>query len=670
MRSAKFRWLSAAVLVVLGVFAARSVMAFCAPSARSIFPASGIVGTSFGATVTGSGLTGATATVFGEPGVTANVQGTTDTTVNLNMIVDATAAPGERIIGLATAEGVVSVNFTVNAAGGPIITGIAPAAIATQGFPINFALTGQNLSGLSATNFTVSGLGVTVNSATPTGGGTGLDLSLAVAADADIGTHALVLTSPLGGAALQLYVQRPAPVVTAVSPAAGEIGTVVPVTITGSHLTGAALIITSGSGGNAGVTISNIAYPDDSTLTATLTIANTLNPETEPRQLILTSESGQVTAEFFVVAATRPSITTIRPAAGSPNQVVPVTIRGLNFTGPDITVATASANISVGNLVIVNDETATLDVTVGAGAVLNSDNTITVSSANGTANATFRVVDVGKPYYSKVRPPFANRGTQTAIVLDGVNLLNTTGITFNPASGIVVSNVQGIDANTARAILTVSPTASIGNRDLTVTTTTGTYSTNQSFRLNIPGQVPTISGVSPDTVNPNTITAITVTGSGFEGAGVSVGGAGATVSNIVVDATFTSITFDLTLAAGAAAENRPLIVVTENGTASCGVLSTAVIELSSPQLARTGSVFTALTPGYRLFVFQFSMNERFDDGPRTYVVQSATPGLTLTQLQDDGIRRATRDLPFGYVRVMGVGVTNQIGTSETHRFRR
>lgn len=670
MRSASSRWLLAAVLVALGFAAARTVWAFCAPSARSIFPASGIVGTSFGATVTGTGLTGATVTVFGEPGVTADVQGTTDTTASLNLTIDATAAPGERIIGLATAQGVVSVNFTVNPAGGPIVTGIAPAAIATQGFPILLSLTGQNLSGIAATNVTVSGLGVTVNSATPTGGGTGLDVSLAVAADADIGTHAMVITTPLGGAALQLYVQRPAPVVTVVSPAAGEIGTTVPLTITGSHLTGAALIISSGSGGNGGVAISDIAYPDDSTLTATLTISNTLTAETEPRQLILTSESGQVTAEFFVVAATKPTVTTIRPAAGERNQVVPVTLHGLNFTSPDITVSTLSLDIGVSNLVIVDDETATVNVTVGAAALLNTNNTITVSSANGTANATFRVIDAGKPFFSKVRPPFANRGTQTAIVLDGVNLLNTTGVSFNPASGIVVSNVQGIDANTARAILTVSATASIGNRDLTLTTTAGTYSTNQAFRINIPGQVPAITEVTPDSVDPGTTTQITVTGSGFEGAGVSVGGAGATVANIVVDPTFTSLTFDLTLSSGAAAENRPLIVVTENGTASCGVLSTAVIELSAPQLARTGSVFQALTPGYRLFVFQFSMNERFDDGVRTYVVQSPAPTLTLTHLEDEGIRRATRDLPFGYVRVMGVGVTNQVGTSETHRFRR
>jgi hypothetical protein len=646
------------------------VWAFCAPSARSIFPTSGIVGTTVGATVSGTGLTGATVIVFGEPGVTAAVQTTSDTSVSLNLTIDPAAALGERILSLSTSEGTVSVNFTVNPAGGPIVTGIAPVAVATQGFPINFALTGQNLTGISATNVTVSGLGVTVDSATPTGGGTGLDVALTVAADADVGTHAIVITTPLGGAVLSLYVQRPAPVVATVSPGAGEIGTVVPLTITGSHLTGAALVITEGASGAGGVAISNVATPDDSTLTATLTVGN-IAAETEPRLLIVTTESGQVTAEFFVVAADVPSITSARPVAGSPGQTVNVTLHGLNLTGATLSTP-ADPNFSLANPVIVDDETATVDVVIGAGAGTNTNHTITVTAPVGgaTDTATFRVIAVGAPFFSAIRPPFADRGTTVAVVVDGVNLLNTTGFTLSPSSGITVSNVQGIDAFTARAILSLTPTASIGNRDVTVTTTTGTFKVDQSFRVNNPGQSPTITAISPDSIDPGTTTAITVTGTGFEGAGVTVGGAGATVTNIVVDPAFTSLTFDLTLAAGAAAENRPLIVVTPIGSASCGLLSTAELVLRSPPLARTGSVFEVTTPGFRFFVFEFSLNERFDDGPRTYLVSTLTPSLTLSRLDDENIRRATRDLPFGYVRVQGISVTNQIGRSETFRFRR
>jgi hypothetical protein len=143
------------------------------------------------------------------------------------------------------------------------------------------------------------------------------------------------------------------------------------------------------------------------------------------------------------------------------------------------------------------------------------------------------------------------------------------------------------------------------------------------------------------------------------------------VSNIVVDATGTIITFDLTLAPDAPAETRSLIVVTENGIAVCGIMSSvAKPVLLAAKLVKTGSVFQVLSTGFRLFVFEFSINENFVPGPRTYAAASAGPMLVLTQLQAENVGRAVRDLPFGYVRVRGVTTTNQIGISDPYRFRR
>jgi hypothetical protein len=199
----------------------------------------------------------------------------------------------------------------------------------------------------------------------------------------------------------------------------------------------------------------------------------------------------------------------------------------------------------------------------------------------------------------------------------------------------------------------------------------GSFTKNASFRVNVPGQVPVITDVDPHQVDPGTTTPITVTGSGFEGAGVLVTGAGVTVSNVVVDPTGTIITFDLTIAADAPAESRQLIVVTENGIATCGILSNvAAPELLSAKLVKTGSVFNVTSSGFRLYVFEFSINTSFEEGLRTYAVSATAPMLILTRLQAENIGRAVRDLPFGYVRVTGVTTTNQFGVSEPYRFRR
>jgi hypothetical protein len=680
MHARAVRSVALAVLAVL--LPSRLAAALCAPSVQGIFPASGIVGTSVQATVPGTGLAGATAGVFGEPGLTVTVQNAADTAVSLQLQIDAAAAPGERIVSLTTPAGTVAVSFTVNPVGGPIVADVTPPAVATQGFGLDLAITGQNLAALSAANVTVSGAGITVAGATAAPDGTLFDVSLDVAADASLGTQALVIASSAGGALLQLLVQRPAPVVSDVSPAAGEVGATVPLTITGTNLTGAALVITSGAGNQGGIVVSDTASSaDGTTLTATLTIDAGLSPEPEPRLLIVTTESGQTTTEFFVVAPDVPTLTSIRPGAGEPGETVTVTLRGLNLTGaaPDA----APADLTFGAFSAVDDETLTLEVTVDPGAVVDADCTdgvtpvqrlLSVTTAQGTDTIPFHLVPAGCPFVSALRPPFGNRGASFAIYLDGVNLSTVvpgTGVDIDH-NAIVESNAEAIDDQTVRAIFDIGPNANAGaNRAVTVTTASGFYTMDAAFRVNVPGQLPTITDVSPHVVDPGTTTAMTITGSNFDGAGVVVSGPGATVSNVVVDPTGTIITFDLTLAPDAPAETRLVIVVTENGIATCGILSSAAKpELRAAELVKTGSVFEVLTAGFRLFLLEFSLNDQFVAGPRTYTVASSTPLVVLTQLQAENVGRAVRDLHFGFVRVRAVTTTNQIGTSDPYRFRR
>jgi len=673
MRSRGLLRTVALALVASVLLTARLAGALCAPSAEGIFPASGIVGTTVDAVVPGMGLAGATASVFGSEGVAVAVQNAADTQVNLQLVIEPAALPGERIITLETPGGSVSVNFTVNPAGGPIVADVSPTLILTQGFPLDLVITGQNLAGLDLTSVTVSGTGITVLAVTPNVDGTQLDVSLDVAIDATLGTQALVIASPLGGAVLQLSVRRPAPVVTDLSPGAGEVGTVVPITITGSYLTGSALIVTSGDSGQGGVTVSDVATPDDSTLTATLTIDAGLVPESEPRLLILTNESGQTTVEFYIVAPTVPTLTVIRPGAGEPGETVAVTLEGLNLTGAIVSSATPLL-VSVANVVVVDDETITVDVTVDPLAVAGLDHLLIATVGLASDSLPFRIVAPGQPFIGRVSPPFGNRGTTMALFLDGVNLGTTIAGSGVDLSGpkILESNALAIDDQTVRALLELDPTASVGYRDVTVTTAApGSFTKNASFRVNVPGQVPIITDVDPHQVDPGTTTPITVTGSGFEGGGVLVTGAGVTVSNVVVDPTGTIITFDLTIAPDAPAESRQLIVVTENGIATCGILSNvAAPELLSAKLVKTGSVFNVTSSGFRLYVFEFSINTNFEEGLRTYAVSTTTPMLILTRLQAENIGRAVRDLPFGYVRVTGVTTTNQFGVSEPYRFRR
>jgi hypothetical protein len=656
----------AGVLAVLALPAVAS--ALCAPTARGIFPASGIVGTQVDATVEGESLAGATVTVFGEPGLTAATQSTSDLAVALRLVIDAAAAPGERIIVLQTAGGSVAVSFTVNPAGGPIVADVSPPLVATQGLPLDVMVTGANLAGVTPAGVTVSGTGIAVTAAAAAPDGTSLLLTFGVDAAADPGTHAVTISNGVGSVLLTLYVRRPAPVVSRVSPAAGEVGTSVPIAITGTGLTGAALVITG-----TGATIGNVTTPDDTTLTATLTIDPAApTSTTEARLLIVTTESGQTTIEFFVVPAGVPSVTGILPGAGEPGETVPVTLRGLNLTGGDVSETSTALN-NLQNERVVDDETITLEVVIAPGAPVDTDHTLTVTTGAGSAGVTFRVIPIGAPFFNAARPPFGNRGTIVTVRLDGVNLGTVVPGTGVALSGpkITESNALALDASTVQATLDIDPTASVGYRDVTLTTASGSFTRPAGFRVHPPGLLPAITDVTPTLVEPGTTTPIKVTGSNFEGGAALVTGPGATVANVAVDPTGTMMTFDLTLAPDAPAEVRSVIVVTENGLARCAIASDAPEPpLVAAKLVKPGALFTVASTAFRLFVFEFSVNDLFAPGLRTVGIPDPDGSLALDRQDTVAIELAFRDARRGFVRVRVVTATNFVALSTGRAIRR
>src|SRR5678815_6155602 len=115
-----------------------------------------------------------------------------------------------------------------------------------------------------------------------------------------------------------------------------------------------------------------------------------------------------------------------------------------------------------------------------------------IRDSDGSDSIAFRVVAAGMPFISAVRPPFGNRGTTFAFFCDGVNLSTVIPGTGVDLSGpkITESNAAALDDYTVRAILDLDITASVGDRDATITTDAGSFTKDSAFRVNIPGQVP------------------------------------------------------------------------------------------------------------------------------------------------------------------------------------
>jgi hypothetical protein len=152
---------------------------------------------------------------------------------------------------------------------------------------------------------------------------------------------------------------------------------------------------------------------------------------------------------------------------------------------------------------------------------------------------------------------------------------------------------------------------------------------------------------------------------------VLVTGPGVTVTNVVVDPGGTTITFDLTVAADAPAEIRAVIVVTPSGIARCNI-ATAAPEppLVAAKLVKTGALFTVSSSAFRLFVFEFSINDLFTPGVRTCGIPDPDGQLTLARPDTAAIEQAFRDAHRGFVRVRAVTPTNFIAVSTGQAIRR
>src|SRR5882762_760981 len=188
--------------------------------------------------------------------------------------------------------------------------------------------------------------------------------------------------------AVEFQAAAPAPALTSIAPASGVQGTAVPVTLTGTNLTGATAVNVSGTL----VTVSNIVVVSGTSVTATFTIASTA--ALGARTVSVTTPGGTSnTVTFTVVAPTpTPTLTSISPASGARGTLLlPVTLTGTNLTGATA-VSVPGGGITVSGLTVVNATTIRANFSIAATAALGA-RAVSVTTPGGTSNTvTFTVV--------------------------------------------------------------------------------------------------------------------------------------------------------------------------------------------------------------------------------------------------------------------------------------
>lgn len=527
-----------------------------APTLASLSPTAGARATTVSVTLTGTDLSFPLSLSLSGTGITvAEMSSTADgTTLAADFIIAADAPLGDREVSVRTRGGTSAPQtFTVLLAA-PTLATVEPSA-GVRGTTTAVTLTGTDFV-TGATTVAVSGSGIAVSNVNVSSATT-LTADFVIDGDAAIGDRTVAVATASGSSGgLTFTVNPPTPALSDVSPAAGVQGTTVAVTLTGTtFVDGGTTVAVSGSG----VTVSDVSVTSTTSLTADFVIEN--DAALGERDVTVTTVGGASGTLTFTVNPPAVTLTGISPAIGVRGTTVAVTLTGTNFVAGATTVAVSGSNVTVSNVDVVSATSLTADFAVGSSAALGS-RTVTVTTAGGTSGTQSFTINPPAPTLTSVGPVTGVQGNAVSVTLTGTNFVAGATVAVS-GTGVTVSNVTVASGTSITATFTLASSATLGARNVTVTTSGGTTAA-QTFTVNPPA--PTLTSVSPPSGTQGTTVVVTLTGTNFvAGATVAVSGTGVTVSNVTV-VSGTSITATFTIASDATTGGRNVTVATAGGT--------------------------------------------------------------------------------------------------------
>jgi len=173
------------------------------------------------------------------------------------------------------------------------------------------------------------------------------------------------------------------------------------------------------------------------------------------------------------------------------------------------------------------------------------------------------------PTLTLISPSSGLRSSAVHVTLEGTNLIGVTAGSINAGDGITVSGVTVLSSTQVAATFTISGTAALGPRTVTVTTASGT-SNGVTFTV----LARTLTSISPNShIRGGTSFPVTLTGTSLTGVTtVTVSGSGVTASAVTV-VSDTTVTATFTILSTAAVGLRN-VTVTGAGSTSNAVTFT------------------------------------------------------------------------------------------------
>jgi hypothetical protein len=519
------------------------------------------------------------------------------TQITASITVNASAPAGQESITATTGgEVATGVNvFTVTQTQ-PELLAVVPTS-QVQGWTGNVNLTGQYTHFAAGTTAVGFGTGITVNSATVTDA-THVTANITVQPTTTLGYRNVTVTTGAEIVSLSNAFRvtvGPAAIVSALSPNSGAANQSYNVQVVGSQSHFQQGVTTASFGPYIQVT--GVTVTDYLHATVAITI-----PSNTPQTFydVSLTTGGEVATQLgaFTVTTGGALLTVVNPPTGHQGDApFDVALTGLftHFVN-GTSVASFGAGITVGSTTA-SDATHAVahNVTIAQNATIASRN-VTVTTGSETASMTggFSVL-AGIPALMTAAPSFGQAGTTTSVVITGQFTGFQAGFsTVSMGSGVTVNFITGVTLTQLTANISIASNATVGSRDVQVTTNGTTLTLSNGFAVT--AGTPVITQISPNIGNPgqtgltitltgqytNWTTASTVTiGTAADGITV-VGAAGPGLPGPVVTATATSITVNVNI--DAAAPVGPAGVTVSSGESIAGGFTVQAVVIPPPSI--------------------------------------------------------------------------------------
>ena len=472
------------------------------PKITSISPNFGSTTGGNTVTITGTDFTGATEVMVGDLSC-ASITVVNSTT--MTCITPARISPGPVGIIVTTGGGQSKKSSPFTYIVPPVITSISPTFGGTTGGNV-VTITGLNFKGANSVTF--GGLNATlVKALNPTTITCKTPVTLTAGA-----VDVIVRTGGGPSNTFSSFTYITPPVISAISPAAGNKAGGNSVTITGTNLTG----VTSVSFGKAVST--NITVVDDTTLTCITPLG-----AVGAAGVIVRTGGGPSNTFASFTFVTPASISSILPLTGSTNGGTLVTIKGKDFTG---TTSVTVGGVNDPSFSVVSDILITCRTPArnAAGAV-----GIIVTTAGGQSKQFSFFNYITPPVITSILSSSGSIAGGSIVTITGTNFTGATSVIFN---GKAATTIVIVDSTTITCKTPVSTTAGAAN--VIITTGGGPSNTFTGFTYVTPS---IITSISPSFGPKTGGTSVTITGTNFTGASDVIFGLRSATNIIVVNDT-------------------------------------------------------------------------------------------------------------------------------------